>query len=207
MPINVQFFQLPYYLARHKLWIPCLFRGILSWYRMVGNTDFMFDCPQSREMYVYESEQLASNPPEEFKNTISLQYFIGRSCYLKVCKKLYFIQRRSEVSKFVEGGYQLENSWRKRNKWNVLKLKTKKKVIRIFYFAHMTKITAPKFRIRKKKVIILLLTFLKTRGLESGLFIDRVQFSPSNFPSADWPKHMRGRHNLVGLWLVLGEGT
>jgi len=61
-------------------------RGILSWYLMMGNTDFMFDGPQSREneSHVYESEQLVCNPPEEFRNSTTLQYFIGRSCFLKV---------------------------------------------------------------------------------------------------------------------------
>lgn len=63
-----------------------LIRGILSWYRMVFNTDYMFDGPQSREneLYIKESEQLVINPPEEFRNSTLLQYFTGRSCYLKV---------------------------------------------------------------------------------------------------------------------------
>ncbi|CAH1708028.1 unnamed protein product [Aphis gossypii] len=58
---------------------------ILSWYHMMGNTDFLFDGPHSREneTYVKESEQLVCNPPEEFRNSTSLQYFIGRSFYLK----------------------------------------------------------------------------------------------------------------------------
>ncbi|XP_060839188.1 tetratricopeptide repeat protein 39C-like isoform X2 [Rhopalosiphum padi] len=58
---------------------------ILSWYHMMGNTDYLFDGPQSREneTYVKESEQLVCNPPEEFQNSTSLQYFIGRSLYLK----------------------------------------------------------------------------------------------------------------------------
>ncbi|XP_025412758.1 tetratricopeptide repeat protein 39C-like isoform X2 [Sipha flava] len=59
--------------------------GILSWYRMMGNTDFMFDGPQSREnqSHVDESEQLVLGPPEEFRNSTALQYFVGRSRYLK----------------------------------------------------------------------------------------------------------------------------
>lgn len=61
-------------------------RGILSWYRMMGNTDFMFDGPRSREneCHVNESEQLVRNPPEEFRSSTTLQYFTGRSCFLKV---------------------------------------------------------------------------------------------------------------------------
>lgn len=61
-------------------------RLILSWYRMIGNTDFMYDGPQSRENIssINECEQLVCNPPEEFQNSIILQYFIGRSHYLKV---------------------------------------------------------------------------------------------------------------------------
>ncbi|XP_022173873.1 tetratricopeptide repeat protein 39C-like isoform X2 [Myzus persicae] len=58
---------------------------ILSWYHMMGNTDYLFDGPQSREneTCVKESEQLVCNPPEEFQNSTSLQYFTGRSLYLK----------------------------------------------------------------------------------------------------------------------------
>ncbi|XP_001950347.2 tetratricopeptide repeat protein 39C-like isoform X1 [Acyrthosiphon pisum] len=58
---------------------------ILSWYHMMGNTDYLFDGPQSREneTYIKESEQLVCNPPEEFQNSTSLQYFTGRSLYLK----------------------------------------------------------------------------------------------------------------------------
>jgi hypothetical protein len=53
---------------------------------MMGNTDFMFDGPQSREnqSHVDESEQLVLGPPEEFRNSTALQYFVGRSRYLKV---------------------------------------------------------------------------------------------------------------------------
>lgn len=63
----------------------------MAWYRMMGNTDFMFDGPQSREneSYVNDTEQLVFNPPEEFRNSTCLQYFTGRSCYLKVSKSTY----------------------------------------------------------------------------------------------------------------------
>lgn len=53
---------------------------------MKGTTDFMFDGPQSREneFRVNESEQLVCNPPKEFRNSTLLQYYTGRSCYLRV---------------------------------------------------------------------------------------------------------------------------
>lgn len=56
---------------------------------MIGNTDFMFDGPRSREnlSIVNECEQLVRNPPEEFQNSTILQYFTGRLFYLKVCEK------------------------------------------------------------------------------------------------------------------------
>lgn len=67
-------------------------RGILAWYRMMPNIDFLFDGPQSREnkSYINESEQLVLNPPEELQNSTPHQYFIGRSCYLKVCRNVEF---------------------------------------------------------------------------------------------------------------------
>lgn len=73
-----------------------LYRGILSWYRMMGNTDFLFDGPQSREneSHLDESEQLVRGAPEEFHKSTVLQYFVGRSRYLKVRMPSYVRPRR-----------------------------------------------------------------------------------------------------------------
>lgn len=75
------------------------FRVILTWYNMKGNTDFMFDGPQSREneFRINESEQLVCNPPKELRNSSLLQYYAGRSCYLKV-NRIYYYYYNTKLS-------------------------------------------------------------------------------------------------------------